>query len=101
MFILFAGSTVWFVLSSESLRRQAHVEALVAARTQALEESERSKSVLLENLPGMAYRCRYDEHWTMEFISEGCAELTDTQTPISSATPVRPSTISSCPSTAP
>ena len=42
----------------------------------ALEESERSKSVLLSNLPGMAYRCRYDHHWTMEFVSEGCRGLT-------------------------
>ena len=75
--ILFVGSTVWFTLSlRESFRRQAHVEALVAARTEALEQSERSKSVLLKNLPGMAYRCRYDEQWTMEFISEGCTRLT-------------------------
>lgn len=42
----------------------------------ALQESERSKSVLLANLPGMAYRCRYDRDWTMEFLSEGCLGLT-------------------------
>jgi PAS domain S-box-containing protein len=43
---------------------------------QALRESERSKSVLLANLPGMAYQCRCDPQWTMEFISQGCKELT-------------------------
>jgi diguanylate cyclase (GGDEF)-like protein/PAS domain S-box-containing protein len=42
----------------------------------ALNESERSKSVLLANLPGIAYRCRFDDAWTMEFISQGCRELT-------------------------
>ena len=42
----------------------------------ALLESERSKSVLLGNLPGMAYRCKYDRDWTMEFVSEGCFLLT-------------------------
>ena len=42
----------------------------------ALEESERSKSVLLSNLPGMAYRCRFDRDWTIEFISDGCFQLT-------------------------
>ena len=42
----------------------------------ALAESERSKSVLLANLPGMAYRCRYEPQWTMEFVSEGCLQLT-------------------------
>ncbi|NDL67160.1 sensor domain-containing diguanylate cyclase/phosphohydrolase [Anaerotalea alkaliphila] len=43
---------------------------------QRLRESERSKSVLLDNLPGMAYRCRLDPSWTMEFVSEGCRNLT-------------------------
>ncbi|MGD9666631.1 MAG: HD domain-containing phosphohydrolase [Synergistaceae bacterium] len=43
---------------------------------EALEESERSKSVLLSNLPGMAYRCLYDRKWTLLFVSEGCFELT-------------------------
>ena len=41
-----------------------------------LEESERSKSVLLSNLPGIAYRCKYDRKWTMEFLSEGFSMLT-------------------------
>ncbi len=40
-------------------------------------ESERSKSVLLSNLPGMAYRCNFDRHYTMQFVSDGCFELTD------------------------
>ena len=39
-------------------------------------ESDRSKSVLYSNLPGMAYRCKFDPEWTMEFISQGCIELT-------------------------
>lgn len=39
-------------------------------------ESERSKTVFFSQLPGMAYRCKYDANWTMEFVSEGCQELT-------------------------
>ncbi|WP_372845040.1 PAS domain S-box protein [Pontiella sp.] len=42
----------------------------------ALKESERRFSVLVANLPGMAYRCKNDSHWTMEFISDGCCGIT-------------------------
>ena len=43
---------------------------------QALRESEMSLSVLLSNLPGVAYRSLNDEDWTMVFLSQGCLELT-------------------------
>lgn len=46
---------------------------------EALRESERSKSVLLSNLPGMAYRCNNDKDWTIQFVSDGCKELTGYQ----------------------
>ncbi len=42
----------------------------------ALTETNRSNSVLLSNLPGVAYRCKNDENWTMTFMSSGCYALT-------------------------
>jgi hypothetical protein len=30
---------------------------------------------LFANLPGFAYRCKYDENWTMQFMSEGCEKV--------------------------
>ena len=32
---------------------------------------------LMHNLPGMAYRCKFDENFTMLFLSEGSVELTE------------------------
>jgi PAS domain S-box-containing protein len=46
------------------------------AAEKALEESQRALSTLISNLPGMAYRCRNDPHWTMTFVSEGSLDLT-------------------------
>jgi len=45
----------------------------------ALRESQRTLSTLMSHLPGMAYRCRNDRDWMMEFVSEGCVGLTGYQ----------------------
>lgn len=42
----------------------------------ALKTRERQLVAIMDNLPGMAFRCLYDEHWTLKFASEGCRELT-------------------------
>jgi PAS domain S-box-containing protein len=42
----------------------------------SLRESERTLSTLMNNLPGMAYRCKFDPAWTMLFVSKGCFDLT-------------------------
>ncbi len=41
-----------------------------------LRESQRQISTLMSNLPGMAYRCRNDPQWTMDFVSEGAKSVT-------------------------
>ena len=42
----------------------------------SLRESERQLSTLISNLQGMAYRCKNDKNWSMEFVSSGCFNLT-------------------------
>ncbi|HPF87475.1 MAG TPA: EAL domain-containing protein [Candidatus Limiplasma sp.] len=80
------GSLVWVYTTLAHLKLQRESEfnyiCLVQDITErkaaesALLESERSKSVLLANLPGLAYRCSYDPQWTMHFISDACFDLT-------------------------
>jgi len=43
---------------------------------EALQESQRMLAALIANLPGLAYRCRNETDWPMEFISGGALALT-------------------------
>jgi two-component system, cell cycle sensor histidine kinase and response regulator CckA len=63
------GACGFVLYSSEDITPQMRAE-------QALAENQRVLATLMANLPGMAYRCRNDAQWTMEFVSEGCQELT-------------------------
>jgi PAS domain S-box-containing protein len=45
-------------------------------KDEVLRESQRKLATLMSNLPGMAYRCRNDRDYTLEFVSEGCKDLT-------------------------
>ncbi len=44
---------------------------------EALKESQRRLATLMDNLPGMAYRCLNDENWTLEFVSKGSLDLVE------------------------
>ena len=39
------------------------------------QETERQLRTLFDNLIGMAYRCKNDPDWTLEFVSRGCEGL--------------------------
>lgn len=41
-----------------------------------LRESERQLTTLIDNIPGLVYRCRNDRDWTMEYLSPACKEIT-------------------------
>jgi PAS domain S-box-containing protein len=40
----------------------------------------RRLEIMVGNLPGMVYRCANDPDWTMEYVSQGCLDLTGYQT---------------------
>ncbi|HSJ58652.1 MAG TPA: PAS domain-containing protein, partial [Anaerolineae bacterium] len=80
------GEYRWILARGKAvLRADGHPARVVGSHTDIherklaeanLEESQRRLSTLIGNLPGMAYRCRNDTHWTMEFVSEGSLPLT-------------------------
>ena len=57
-------------------RRTFAVQREVAERTAELSESRRHLSSLLHALPGMAYRCIYDDKLRVVYLSEGVLSLT-------------------------
>ncbi len=62
-------------------KRQGYVGTLtdVSRRAQAEDvrlASHRTLDTLINNLPGMVYRCRNNPDWTMEFVSRGAGGLT-------------------------
>lgn len=60
----------------DSLKARIDVHVALLRAEQALKRSERSKSVFLSHLPGLAYRCNCDHDWTMQYVSQGCFNLT-------------------------
>lgn len=42
---------------------------------EGLKESEEKYKSLVENIPGITYRCRYDNEWTMIFISKNIKDI--------------------------
>jgi PAS domain S-box-containing protein len=59
----------YFVFIERDITERKKAEA-------ALLDHQRALSTLFSNLPGMAYRCRDDGLWTMDFVSAGCSDLT-------------------------
>ena len=72
--VLVVGGYRWRMYAIKVHNRE--LEKQVIKRTSELRESQRAMRTLLSNLPGIAYRCRNDRNWTIEFISDACLALT-------------------------
>ena len=50
--------------------------ASIYKSTPLINDSIRFLNNLLDNFPGMVYRCQHDSNWTMDYVSKGCFDLT-------------------------
>ena len=75
LFVLVTG-LVLFVVILHQLSKDRLMLSLQGSQRRELRLRERQLTVLMNNLPGMAYRCKNDEFWTMLFASAGCEQLT-------------------------
>ncbi|MDP3150686.1 MAG: PAS domain S-box protein [Ignavibacteria bacterium] len=65
--------------TSELADTNRHLEIEISERKRSensLRESERKLSTLINNLSGIAYRCKNDAQRTMSYLSDGCLALT-------------------------
>ncbi len=63
LLLLISCSTCLFILiTSHRIHRE-------------LISSEKMKGLLLDHLPGIVFHCKNDEHWTMNYVSQGITEL--------------------------
>ncbi|MCT7987535.1 PAS domain-containing sensor histidine kinase [Laspinema olomoucense] len=67
------GVRVAAVRDISDRKRSQDLEKLLIA---TVTENQRTLATLMSNLPGMVYRCKNDRNWTMEFVSDGCIQLT-------------------------
>ncbi|MGC9504664.1 PAS domain S-box protein [Baaleninema sp.] len=77
----FEEMTITPVTDAESgeILRFIAVKQDVSYRQQAeavLQASEQRYRTLVQNIPGVVYRCYWDEYWTMVYLSDGIREVT-------------------------
>lgn len=59
--------TVLFLVTFGRSRRKMYLK---------LREQERQLTSMIGNLPGFVYRCKYDIHWTILYVSDQCEQIT-------------------------
>ncbi len=63
------GEIVRYIAIKEDITRRKKAE-------QSLRESEEKFRSMVSNIPGVVYRCAYDEDWTLFFITDAIENLT-------------------------
>ena len=80
------GSYKWISWNSSRDTQEQHINFVARDVTKQIDEKRnlekkviKSESFLrstIDNIRGVVYHCKNDEKWTMEYLSQGCFELT-------------------------
>ena len=79
LILLFIFYLFILLLKLQVKKKTAELEMTIEEREKTekdLHLKERIHGTLINNLPGVAYRCKYEKNWTMIYMSEGCKEIT-------------------------
>jgi len=84
--ITLQGNSNWFRLRAKSSSNITGERASVVGTMTDIQDvkdmeaqnaaNRRASNALLSHLPGMIYRCRHDQSWSFEYVSEGCVDIT-------------------------
>jgi PAS domain S-box-containing protein len=70
------GKVLGVILVFRDQTRERETERQILEAREKLREQNRFLENLIQNLPGLVYRCKNDRNWTMEYLAGKCREIT-------------------------
>ena len=70
------GNVLGVILVFRDQTRERKAERQILEAREKLREQNRFLEYLIQNLPGLVYRCKDDRNWTMEYLAGKCREIT-------------------------
>ena len=70
------GNVLGVILVFRDQTREREAERQILEAREKLREQNRFLENLIQNLPGLVYRCKNDRNWTMEYLAGKCREIT-------------------------
>lgn len=70
------GNILGVILVFRDQTKEREAERQIIEAREKLREQNRFLEYLIQNIPGLVYRCKNDRNWTMEYIAGQCREIT-------------------------
>jgi len=70
------GNILGVILVFRDQTKEREAERQILEAREKLREQNRFLEYLIQNLPGLVYRCKNDRNWTMEYLAGQCRKIT-------------------------